>query len=532
MRWRQDFRLSPDVPPLWEYWISLPIARDAVRIDTAPQLYRGQLLRASWVEHVAYQTPGNDGEALVRDGRRMSLILGVALAALIGRWAWELAGAVAAVAATFLYCLDPNFLGHAPLAKNDVAAALFYAATAYALWRLGRQFTLRRAAAVVILTAAAVAVKFSGLLLGPVLVGVLTLRCLVSEPWLILGRVVKSRAAKLAAATAVMLAAFIASYILIWACYAFRFDAGPAGQRLDPTPMLADARPTLFTRAVLYCEQRHLLPQSWAMGFLYSQLEDRGDRPAFLLGETYTGGKWYYFPLAAGFKSPLATMAAALLALAGIRRRIFACSENRWAGIALIVPVVVYAMAALTADINIGLRHVFPIYPFVFIAVGLGLSRVWNIAGCRWLILLLAAMLIAETAQAYPNYIAFFNSACRSRRLSLLADSNLDWGQDLPLLAAWQREHPQVTLYLDYRGRCDPAAYGIHYINLPDGFEFGPEPALPAKPGMVAISATLMQLKLNAKPEDWKALGLSPDSRPDEILGGTIYLFHVNPTGS
>ena len=89
-----------------------------------------------WGIRTLYQTPGNDGSP-GRRGRAMALVLGVALAALIGRWAWELGGPVAAVAAAAVYALDPNFLGHAALVKNDVGISLAYLAASYARGRPG-----------------------------------------------------------------------------------------------------------------------------------------------------------------------------------------------------------------------------------------------------------------------------------------------------------------------------------------------------------------------------------------------------------
>src|SRR5580658_10423947 len=35
-----DFRLSPDVPPLWEYWIALAMGSDAIHYDANSEEYR------------------------------------------------------------------------------------------------------------------------------------------------------------------------------------------------------------------------------------------------------------------------------------------------------------------------------------------------------------------------------------------------------------------------------------------------------------------------------------------------------------
>jgi hypothetical protein len=559
MRWQGDYRFSPDVPPLWEDWIALGMGKDALTFNDQAPRYRNLQTKNdlfAWCVHVLYRTAGNDGIALVNRGRVMALVLGVALAGLIGLWAWRLGGVVAAVAAVFVYCLDPNFLGHAPLVKNDVGFALVYFAAAYAIWRVGQRAGWMSIAAVALLVAAAVCVKLSGLLLGPVLAVGLTIRAIYGGTWNVMGREIQTRAGRLGAAVGICMATALVVYVGLWASYGFRFEAGPGGLQSDthyfvdvlqrgqtelavggkPTQAELDAwRMPLSTRAMLFIESHRLLPQAWTCGYVLTQAGDL-NRAAYLLGKIYIGGRWFYFPLAALFKAPLATIAAVLGAIwAGrmsVKRGAWKETGNWWAWIAMLVPTGMYAAAIMTANLNIGVRHAFPLYPFVFVGVGLAARMAWEYgspkpgtaSAGRILVLALGALLAAETAAAYPNYIAFFNMACAPERLSLLSDSNLDWGQDLTLLAAWQAKNPDVPLYLEYFGLCDPAAYGIKYQNAPGGYVFGDVPAWPTQPGMVAISATDLQQVFTADPRADLATYFQT-RKPQEILGETIYLF-------
>jgi hypothetical protein len=138
--------------------------------------------------------------------------------------------------------------------------------------------------------------------------------------------------------------------------------------------------------------------------------------------------------------------------------------------------------------------------------------------------------LLLATATAYPHFISFFNVAARPERLWLLGDSNLDWGQDLPALARWQREHPKERLYLCYFGNADPSFYGIRYINLPSGYFMNPAARLPDKPGVIAVSATKLQgLYVYSDVADFYAALRA--RRPRQILGGSIYLFDFPSIG-
>jgi hypothetical protein len=551
MLWKHDYRISPDVPPLWEYWVGWGMGRNSMHADTTSPEYRNIQLRTqmwNWTQDQMYHTPRNDGIKLLTRARRMALAPAVALAGLIGWWAWKLGGGVAAVGATYLYCLDPNFLGHGALAKNDVASALMYFATAYALWKAGRELTWWNMIGVAVLTAASVGVKFSGLLLGPVLVIGLGMRALSGVPWTVLGRRLEGRGPRLAAAAAVWGVAGMVTYGGLWALYDFRFESGPDGLQLDrnflehrlktiQTRVKLGREPTeaeiaawklpLLTRAVLWGESRRLLPQAWALGFMHTQIEDQGRRLAYALGENYLGARWYYFPLAALVKSPLATIAVFMMTMGvgvwGLRRGWPGTESARWAAAALGVPALIYGAATLTASINIGLRHAFPVYPFAFVAMGLAVSRIWSVRAGRVVIAVLGAGLCVETAAAYPNYIAFFNAPSEPHRLWLLSDSNFDWGQDLPLLAAWQRKHPALTLYYDCLHPDLPTAYGLTYTPMPGGRAPGP--------GVVAVGATNLQTSPLEGPEWWRRQGLEPNRKPDEVLGTTIYLFKTRGMG-
>ena len=557
--WRGDYRLVPDMPPLWEDWIALAMGPRGLQFDLSkPEFADYYTIRnrreiIPWDIRLLYRTPANNGIEVVRRGRIMALVLGVALAVLIGCWAGRLGGPVAAVAATFIYCWDPNFLGHAALVKNDVAIALLYLATVYALWQCGRALTVPAVAALVVLVAAAILTKYSGLMLGPVMLIVLTLRALDGAPWMILGRAVVRRRRKLAAVLVICLLTALFWWGAIWAMYDFRFDAGPDGLQLDlsrfltsvrngelfnqlhaqPTPeQIAAWVPPLSTRAVLFADSHHLLPQAWVAGFIMTQ-SGLEARLCFLNGRFYNGGQWDYFPFAAFYKAPLATILAVALAawigFKSLRGGLLKSQTARWTAIAMFVPATLYAASVLMSNVNIGLRLIFPIYPIVFIGVGVAVARAWRFGrAMRAFIVLLAVGLIAETAAAYPNFINFFGIACGGSQAgySLLSDSNLDWGQDLPALAQWQSAHPDVPLYLDYFGHCDPAAYGIRYFNLPGGYEFGPPPTTPAGPCEIAVSAThLKLLQAYDNPPAWFARIRRRE--PEANLNGTIFLFKV-----
>jgi hypothetical protein len=243
------------------------------------------------------------------------------------------------------------------------------------------------------------------------------------------------------------------------------------------------------------------------------------------------------------FKTPVATLAAIAIALliwpvARMSRRVAQVPIiDRWGVACLTIAPVLYAASAMTTNLNLGLRHVLPVYPFVFIALGLVVGRIiqsWNVAG-KVLGALLCVALLAESLGAYPHYLAFFNLPSGGSRggIRLLGDSNLDWGQDLPLLAQWQRDNPDKRLFIAYFGMADPEYYGIKAPHLPwsyNNFVQSQAPD-PRQPAVLAISATHLQ-GLYLAPQ-WQAIyGDWRKREPFKILGGSIYLYDFPPAPS
>jgi hypothetical protein len=553
-----DFRVIPEDPPLWKYWAAIPNGRDALAVDFKSPLWRNIPRDINvywlWCAQTLYRTPGNDAAVLIDRSRMMMVVLGTALGLLIAWWAWKLGGAAAAVAATVLYTFDPGFLGHSPLVKNDVPFTLVMLGVLFTVWQLGRRITWLRVVALVLLCGAAPTVKFSGLIVGPVVAALLFIRALLPMPWGIFKRQIAGRGGKCAAAGGVCLVALLGTYLIIWGCYGFRFSPTADPKVLLNTPEVIQGlavaqigashidrfpteqevkawRPGAFVKLIQFAETHHLFPQAWLHGLLYIYATTIL-RHGFLCGEHSMLGWWYYFPLAMLFKTPVATLVAMglafVLAMPVMRQPPSAASW--WSILCIGLPAIQYSASSLSSHLNIGLRHMFPVYPLLFIAVGVTCAAAIQ----RWrrpamaLSVLLAIGLMAESLMADPNYIAFFNAPAEwYGPMRLLGDSNLDWGQDLPLLADWQRQHPQDKLYLCYFGSVDPASYGIRYTPLLGGYGAGPKPEEAHAPGVLAVSATHLQ-DIYTPPEYRNRFALLIEGRkPLAVLGKTIYLYEL-----
>ncbi len=381
-----------------------------------------------------------------------------------------------------------------------------------------------------------------------------------------MGGVIESRARRVLVATGVVFVAVVVSVIGIWAVYGFRFRPTPLqGVYLNMTELASQAHhnamlangglttPNDFAvDAALFANQHGLLPQAFLAGFLFTYANAQA-HPAFADGQISMVGWWWYFPFAMLVKTPLATIAAACIALlslwkcVGRQRDEVACvspskatpdgkpfNGHLWTGTCLAMPVAIFLASAMQSHFNIGLRHILPIYPFAFVAIGWAISRTWEKRSLRIVSVALVVLLGVESLSSYPDFIPFFNrfsAGSDAAKLSLLGDSNLDWGQDLPLLAEWQHRHPDERIYLSYFGFADPEYYKIRYTPLPGGYHYDAKPRFPDayERCVLAISATNLQGVL--EPPELRAYYQQCQKlKVREILGGSIYLFDDDPS--
>lgn len=572
-----DFRVNPEHPALWKYVAGLGLIGQPLKVTYDSPGGQAVLQRIEaewwWSAETLYKdrtAPPLYGEHLVARARVPMSLFSLLLAIVVARWSWAWGGPVAAAIAVAMLAFDPNFLAHGALVTNDVAATFLIALATYLAWRLGERFTWPRAAAFALACAAGLGIKFTCLLLAPMLGIPLLYRAWIATPWPrgrpSMLRAINGRIVKTAVVAGVCLASLLIGWALLWPMYQFRGAPTPTGQRFDdhyvgdllayyaliyerrnnPDPEMrtdkrlkadvASWKPGAMSAAFLWINKKHLAPQAWSWGINYANARSY-TRSSFLLGEFSDHGFWGFFPLAVAFKTPLTTLGISLVSLiAGLslaRQRIGDPSA-RWKLICLVVPPVIYFGAAMDSTLNIGLRHVLPVYIPVFVACGVTMARFvsrWKPA--RVIVSAALVLLAVETTSVFPNYISFFNAASGGPRggLSLLSDSNLDWGQDLPALADWYRgwraANPGRKFFLAYYGSADPRAYGIDYINARPGYQYDErEPTFDVEGGLYAISASYLQ---GIYPEEMRPAmkNLRDHSVPFAIINDSIYIYAI-----
>lgn len=256
--------------------------------------------------------------------------------------------------------------------------------------------------------------------------------------------------------------------------------------RLDAA--IAAAAPTGTARAVLALRDRELLPESYLFGYLHAWRFAQA-RIAFFKGNFSSYGWVSFFPYTFLVKTPLATLAVAVLAVAALfaagRRPLVAGVAPPTRGDLLLATAplwtlfLLYWVAVLNSSLNIGHRHILATYPpFLVLCGGAGrwieewfasgrAGRTIRILG--WTVLTLPVLQAGEIALRFPHYLAYFNGIVSpAEAYRQFTDSTLDWGQDLPGVKHYLEEHPAAgPFFLSYFGNGDPRTYGIKARLLP-----------------------------------------------------------------
>ena len=516
----RDFRVEPEHPPLVRLWAALPLlfmrsgALDTTAIDavTPTEWVTRPLFTFS---HRLLYVDG-DADRQLYAARFMILLLGLVLGALVFFWAREWVGPGPAIAALAAYAFEPNIAAHASLVTTDLGVTCFVFAAVYSLWRLCRNPTRMNAAAFILLFVAAQLTKFSAMLLGPIVVVLLGIA------------VIETGTIRARTAAWIVLAAALATVAGAWLAYDLRY--APSGTpawlyRFQDDPVVRQRLPTLAA-IVGWIDSHRLLPNAFSQGFLLGQAKAQS-REAFLAGHYSTTGWWYYFPLAFLIKTPipLVVLSVAGIAVCVVRRASLGATNAAF----VVVPVVAFMTMAVVTPLNIGLRHLLPIYPFCILLAAAATSVLSSSGRGRVVLVAAAAVWALEVGRVYPHNLAFFNQLIGgpANGHRYLADSNLDWGQDLKGLKRWMSERGVDQVGLAYFGTADPAYYGIRYTPLPDTGLFAGGPIVPPRlPGWLAVSATILS---GAYGDDRSRTFYRPlrDRQPSTTIGYSIHLYWV-----
>jgi MFS family permease len=486
-----DLRLVEDHPPLIELWMSWPLL-------LSPQVPEPWEVPA-WEQGDRRLFVRNDVwwrlpiDSWVIPPRVPISSLALLLGAFLFRWASDRFGPRAGLFALAFFAFDPNILAHAALATLDLGVACLIFITMYSVQRLMHRPSWMNLTMSGISLGLALAAKISAAILLPVSVGLMILwglkrwrRKLVIRLFVYLGL----------------------GLLTLWAAHLFSF--GPPADLTLPLPA-----PT-YWRSLLRVA-RHVSGGDWT----------------YLLGETYQGGRWYFFPIIFALKTPLPTLILLAMALLAAWRR----PRQWWRELVLVSLPASYFAVSMLGSINLGYRHLLPTLPFLYLFIArLAAPRStlraprFTLHASRLVVLALLLWQAVGSLRTGPFHLTFFNEIAGGPRngYRYAADSNVDWGQGLKALRSYLETQawPNVRLS-SFTFFIRPALYGIQATPLPP---LADAPAvLPARfdpaPGTYVISASTLRGLQLADPEMYNWFW---HRKPDDVVANAMLVYRVS----
>jgi 4-amino-4-deoxy-L-arabinose transferase-like glycosyltransferase len=399
--------------------------------------------------------------------------------AVVYLWALRISGLLTAVFSVLVFTNTPAILAHSGLATTDMALTAGLSAALLTLLTWIDNPSLKRSVGLGAAVAFALLAKFSTVAFLPACAaGMLALFFLRTKPR---GPALLKKLRTLAIPVLIALAVCA---VVIWAGYRFSFDHVPAPEFFQGIKDLATYNNSLSH--------------------------------SYLLGVYNTSGFWYYYEVALFYKTPIAILLLAIIGAFVGRKS--ALGYVSFAALGLLI-------LAAFSHINIGIRHVLPLYLFAALMCGAAIrtmlesSQFWPKWVCGGLVL----WLVASVAASHPDYLPYFNAFAGSTPEDILVDSDLDWGQDMKRLSARLKElgAQQVTIDEFIPARLQ-AEHGFPPIKEPD-------PVIPGT-GWNAISLTMLKYTRLGLYEYYPNAKLWTEKlKPVERVGHGVLLYYYVP---
>ncbi|PIY97284.1 MAG: hypothetical protein COY66_00095 [Candidatus Kerfeldbacteria bacterium CG_4_10_14_0_8_um_filter_42_10] len=564
-----DFRMNPEHPPLLKEISAFPLL--FLNLDDP-------INHESWNTYNQWDFGRNflyhnraDADLILLMGRIPVMLLSLILGIFIFKWAKQLWGNTAALFSLTLYVFEPNILAHSRYVTTDLALTLFLFLTIYALDRYLQTYSRKDLIILAVLFALAQVTKFSAVILFPILIVLLLLKKFHSPPGKLTYR-------KISLITAFVVLITGAAILLAYGFQTKRpiddrnikeyFEKQSAVTDLSDysdEPFLARklltfTNPSTASGKIIYeLAQKIPVPAFYyfrGLGLLIAH--DFWGHLSYLFGRYSDFGFWYYFPSTFLLKTsaPLLLLFFSGICLfsAKLLKTVF-CSDNEspskidiikkrpllklknriqkklnnfaiffrkipftyWL---LILTPLAYFLWALTSKINIGHRHILPIYPFIIILVGslVTIKTRWRKTGKIFLTVLLT-LYVASTIRIYPNFLAYFNELVGGPQKGpkYLVDSNIDWGQDILKLKHYLEKNDIAEVYLGFLGSLDINYYNFNRKAIPKDKD---KNQIRDFNGVVAISVTVLY-------EQDRSYAWIERLEPDAKIGYSIYVYDL-----
>ncbi len=444
----RDESITYDEPQHFRYGAMLLLEHNSNRFDDSkmPVSAWNALPRAMAIGIQRLTNADRPPEFLfdMKTGRYMTILAGLLLGVFIYRWSSELYGPNAGLFSLFLFALSPNLIAHAGLVTTDLYAATSITIALYYYWHFLRCGTNRAGLKSAATLAIAQITKYSSVFLFPIFLLLAAVHFyprlrgqIASRDWSALRNDIGR--------TALWLVVFVLIMILILnIAYLFNQTFTPFGDYRFRSGFFQQiqAQASFLAKFPIPIPYPYLEGLDWV-----KQVDSALRNNIYLLGEIRRDGEKYigYYLVAYLFKEPIAHQLFLLLAMTLMPSRL------TWEGFRqnqafLLLPIGFFIFYfSVLFNTQIGIRYILVILPLLYVLCGEIFSRP-PARFLGWSIGILAVYLLASVISYFPNYISYFNELVwdRKKAYKVLADSNIEWGQNEFYVETYRQENPDV----------------------------------------------------------------------------------------
>jgi len=510
-----DFRMESANGDLIKRWATLPYLISHPRPASTENDYWRNARPYIFGFEFLFQS-GNAPEWLLLQGRTMAALLGVATGFLVFYLSKELFGTLGGFFSLILFVFSPHMLAFGGIVSTDMSVCFALLGATWSVWRLLHCVTWGWLALGLLLVSVLILAKPSGLVIFPITFILILIKLLSRKPleWR-LGRVrfISSPLKQVGLIAGLFVLHGLCAWVALWAHYDFRYAANPnpADHSLIFTQYsktdAVDPHVAAFMNGL---QNEHLLPEGFLQG-IHALLVTNESRQSFMDGQWKMGGWTTFFLHALWDKTSPALLLLFVFGLttwwyARFLRTHATFGESIAGGLApsfyegspYFVLIAVYFAVAVLQQVDIGHRHILPIYPALYILCGGSFSLVW-LQARRWPRVLFTLILVwhpLESLSIYPDYLAYFSPFVGgpAQGYKHLVDSSLDWGMDLPGVKKWldqNNSQNREPVFLAYFGTDSPDYEGIKAYRLPSAPDWRVLQSFPYAKGIYVISASL-----------------------------------------
>ena len=497
--WKGDYTFNTEHPPMLNDLAGLFAKLAKPNVPEIPANFNGG---DQWeYGDMFFYLSGNNVDKILFWARFPFILLTLGLVYLVFLWARALFGKNAGLIAAALTAFSPNILAHGRVATTDIGVTFFFLLVCWFLRKYYLKPNLKTAALLGLGLGLIILAKFSGMFVLPVI--------FLGVVFSLLNQRVKILSAIYQIALIVII-----PLVLVWGVYAFT----TRGQ-IKEAPVTYQLSKTFHSKTISHEWSKWLvIPfDKFAQGTEILLDHNTSGHWSYLNGEVDYSGWWYYFPYTLLYKM---TLVEIILFVASVFMFWKLRKTTNWQAPAgwfdyylLLFPPLLFFVISMVGRIDIGIRHILPILPFMYIFISSLVLFKNNVF--KKLLLTLIILQIAITFLAFPNYLTYFNQIAGGVKggIKHLSDSNLDWNQNMKRFGIYAKENDIKKVYSLCWDEYSFSYQGVSAQTLPNN---------PVN-GVAVICAQQMVVPPEGFDFSWVI-----KNPPDAVIGNAMYVWRFD----